>query len=481
MSVKTLVIEDDPAIQTLLAAVLRGREHEVTAVDSAEAALQQMELQRFDLMVVDWMLPGMDGLSLTRMVHERDPSVVLLVVTGRDQEGDLAQVLGAGANDYLAKPFTMQELEVRLAVNEARVTERRHRYRAEAELRAIVDSIPDAVVICDESRRVLGVNPGFTRLTGMQPSQIMGQSSERFYESKADFQEDAIRFSPQSSPTPYERRYRMVDGRSFLSESVTGPVRGPDGGIGWVTIFRDLTARREMAERLRMTDRLAQIGLLSSGVAHEINNPLTFVLINLNVLTQELRDMDPSGESAQIQDLIGVVEDAEEGCHRVGNIVKSMRSFARGDDHHPEKVVLQDLVDNSLVVMASSLRRRADVKLDYQPTPEVLAVPADLAQVILNLLKNAEEAIPKGEKGLIQIRIRGDEGQALLEIEDSGPGIPANVRARMFDAFYSTKGGNSTGLGLATAQSTVTRLGGVITCESRTGHGTVFKLRLPPA
>jgi signal transduction histidine kinase len=235
-----------------------------------------------------------------------------------------------------------------------------------------------------------------------------------------------------------------------------------------------------MSERLRMTDRLAQIGLLSAGVAHEINNPLTFVLINLNVLSQEIADLDPAQKDPVLQDLLTVVADAEEGCLRVSEIIKALRTFARGDDHRPEKVIISELVSNALVVLNASLRRRAQVVTHFEPSPTVLAPPGDLALVIINLIKNAEETIPPDSKGTINVHVGTLNGQALLEVRDQGPGIPNNVKVRMFDAFYSTKGGRSTGLGLATSQSIVTRLGGVITCESHMGLGSTFRVLLPP-
>lgn len=480
MMLSCLVVEDDLTNRTWVTQLLKLRGMEVEAVDSAESALLSLERQSFDLLIVDWVLPEMDGLSLTRLVRDKHPDTIILVVTGRTEAGALEQVIASGASDYLAKPFTAPALYARLAVSEARVADRHSREKAEGQVHTIVEGIPDAVVFWDTKGTIRRVNGSFTRMTGLSAQDCVGREKGSLYLDQDKWEQDRKGFDKKGSGL-YERSYLRADGTSFLAESSTGPVTAQGGQTGWVTIFRDISPRVEMAERLRMTDRLAQIGLLSAGVAHEINNPLTFVLINLNVLGQELGDLDPDQTDAVIQDLLTVVADAEEGCQRVSEIIKALRTFARGDDHRPEKVVLSDLVSNALVVLNASLRRKAKVITNFEDAPTVLAPPGDLAQVVINLIKNAEETIPSGEKGSINIRVATQNGQALLEVRDEGPGIPANVQVRMFDAFYSTKAGRNTGLGLATSQSIVTRLGGVITCESHMGRGTTFRVLLPPA
>lgn len=481
MQLSCLLVEDDPANRAYTVQLLKVRGVRVLAVASAEAALELLQTQRFDLLIIDWMLPGMDGLSLVRWVRQTDPDAAILVVTGRDGDKDLEQVMAAGASDYLAKPFTPPAFFARLAVSQARVQDLRRRQQAEGQVRTIVQSMPDAVVFWDMTGIVRRVNASFTQLTGLSAEQALGQSLRVLYQQDSQWSEDLQRGAAEIQSAPVERSFVRADGLSFRAECSTGAVKTQGGQMGWVTIFRDISQRIQMTERLRMTDRLAQMGLLSGGIAHEINNPLTFVLINLNVLEQELQELDPSGQDANLTEMRSIVTDSVEGCHRVSEIIKALRSFARGSDHRPEKVQIADLVSNSLLVLHASLRRRADVHTEFEETPTVLAPPGDLAQVIINLIKNAEECVPPGEKGNIYIRVGQEQGQVLLEVRDEGPGIPANVRARMFDAFYSTKSGRNTGLGLATSQSIVTSLGGVIICESELDRGTTFKVLLPPA
>ena len=480
MKLSCLVVEDDPTNRIWVTQLLRLRGLEVQAVANAEAALELLHERSFDLLIVDWVLPEMDGLTLTRKVRVSHPDTIILVVTGRTEAGALEQVMASGASDYLAKPFTAPALYARLAVSEARVMDRRSRQQAEGEVRTIVEGIPDAVVFWDTQGTIRRVNDSFTRMTGRSSESCIGRNKGILYLNPDEWKADKKRFKQKDSVL-YERSYVQADGTHFLAESSTGPVTAQGRQVGWVTIFRDISRRVEMAERLRMTDRLAQIGLLSAGVAHEINNPLTFILINLNVLSQELGDLDPDKKDAVIQDLLTVVADAEEGCQRVTEIIKALRTFARGDDHRPEKVMLSELVSNALVVLNATLRRRAQVITHFDDAPTVLAPPGDLAQVIINLIKNAEETIGHDERGTINIHVGTLNGQALLEVRDEGPGIPNNVQVRMFDAFYSTKAGRNTGLGLATSQSIVTRLGGVITCESYMGRGTTFRVLQPPA
>ena len=181
MSLSCLVVEDDPTNLKWIQHLLLLRDFDVEAVMSAEDALQRLAERDFDLLIVDWILPEMDGLTLTRLVRETDSDIIILVVTGRTEDGALEQVIASGASDYLAKPFTAPALYARMAVSEARMMERRSRQKAEQQVDTIVEGMPDAVVFWDTEGKIRRINDSFTRMTGLKKQDCIGKSKGVIY------------------------------------------------------------------------------------------------------------------------------------------------------------------------------------------------------------------------------------------------------------------------------------------------------------
>lgn len=477
----------------LLAGGLASRDHEVQSVDRAEAALKLLHAgERFEILVVDWMLPGMSGLELTRIARRmssRWQAMTILVVTARDSTEGLRHVLDAGASDFLQKPFRLQELQIRLAVAEQAVMEQQSRIRAErelartkAEMESIFNALPIGVVQTDTELRVRRANPAFIEITRCSTLPT-GVPLGRFVMDPSWSDRHLGSLRGKDKPHPEEQRFHRADGTTFVAETVSSTVVGEDGEPeSFICAVTDVTLRAEMHERLRMTDRLAQIGTLASGVSHEINNPLTSILGNLSFLEGELLTLDPADADPMIRELRVTVSDAQQGCDRVRQIVHKLRTFARADESTMSTVSVNELLEETTQLMAATLRSRCELNFDFEPVPVVQANPSTLGQVFLNLLRNAAEASPRGRRGAVAVRTRMDRDLVVVEVEDEGPGIPEDVRARMFDPFFTTKAGTkATGLGLATSQSIVTALGGAIVCETTLGKGTLFRVSLPPA
>jgi signal transduction histidine kinase len=246
----------------------------------------------------------------------------------------------------------------------------------------------------------------------------------------------------------------------------------------------------EMVKRLRHADerhtlgeRLASIGRLAAGVAHEINTPLAAAIANMALVAEELprllREDDP--RRAFIKDALG---DAREAAERVRIIVRDLKTFSRGDDETIGSVDLRRVVEAALNMVKNEIRHRARLVKDYGPTPAVKVNEARLGQVVLNLLLNAAQAIPEGDASHNEIRIVTAvlAEHVSLEVHDTGSGMPPEVVARIFDPFYTTKPvGFGTGLGLSICHGIVAAFGGHIQVESRPGRGSTFRVLLPVA
>ena len=248
---------------------------------------------------------------------------------------------------------------------------------------------------------------------------------------------------------------------------------------GVVVNFRDVTERKAMEARLMMADRMVSVGTLAAGVAHEINNPLAYVVANLDLVAGALTKADtmPEGE------LLRSVRDAQEGAERVRKIVRDLKTFSRSDEDRRGPVDLRAVIDASANLAWNEIRHRARLVKDHaRDLPKVSANESRLAQVLLNLLVNAAQAIPEGAADQNEIRIttRTREGRVIVSVSDTGAGIARETLPRLFDPFFTTKPpGEGTGLGLFICQNIVSALGGTISVESEPGKGSTFSLDLP--
>ena len=281
------------------------------------------------------------------------------------------------------------------------------------------------------------------------------------------------------SEEPYETIGLRADGTRFFAEvqARTGPVdfRGQPSRV---VAVRDVTARKQLEAKLIFADRMASLGTLAAGVAHEINNPLSAVMLSLQLARKELaRDQD-----ARLARTVELLANAAESAERVQRIVKELRALARPEDEPLAQIDLAEVIAYAQSIASYQIRHRARVDVRIAPLPPLYGGRARLEQVILNLLVNAAQAIPDdGAEHLIGIDVRehGPDRFA-IEVHDTGVGIPPELRARIFDPFVTTKPvGEGTGLGLSICHTIVTSLGGTIDVESEIGKGTTFRVVLP--
>jgi len=235
--------------------------------------------------------------------------------------------------------------------------------------------------------------------------------------------------------------------------------------------------------QLIFNDRLASMGKLAAGVGHEINNPLAYVISNLNFLSKELHRTQGAPSEEDLKELLTAVSDAKEGAERVRVIVQDLKTLSRPDDAHNGRADLKTVVRAAVKIASHEIRRRARLVEELSDdVPPVQGNASRLGQVFLNLLINAAHAIPEGqvEENEIRITARQETPEyVLVEIRDTGCGIPPENLDRIFDPFFTTKPvGEGTGLGLAMVHSIITTLGGTITVESELDRGTTFRLSL---
>ena len=269
------------------------------------------------------------------------------------------------------------------------------------------------------------------------------------------------------------------------TSDLSTPARFASGTLPATRSARELEAT---SEQLIQADRLAALGTLSAGVAHEINNPLTYVLVNVEHVGRQLRAHLASGEPLGIEDIesyLTTLGQALEGATRVRGIVRDLMTFASGHVETKSLVDVRRVIEASLTLTAHELRYRARVERRLREVPPVLGNEARLGQVFLGLLVNAARAIPEGDAANNTVTVETDVaegGRLRVLISDTGEGISPVDLPRVFDPFFTTRtGGESTGLGLSIAHGVVLSLGGRLSVSSTLGKGTEFCVELPAA
>lgn len=250
-------------------------------------------------------------------------------------------------------------------------------------------------------------------------------------------------------------------------------------------VFQDVTERKRLQERVTLSERMATVGTLAAGVAHEINNPLTWVIANLDAIDRGLEDLqDTASRSAdEIDQLSKMIQEAQQGADQVKRIVRDLLTYSRSQPERLGRVDVEDALDIAVNIATNQFKYRAHLVRDYGHVPAVVADQSRLTQVFVNLIVNAAQAIPERRKreGEIVLRTAVDpDGRVRVVVSDNGLGMSEEVRARIFDPFFTTKPvGVGTGLGLSITSNIVDSFRGEIQVESTEGKGTDVSVVLP--
>ncbi len=433
-----------------------------------------------------------------------------------------------------------------LIVLKEEITEQRNiRQQKEIDLaflRDLLNGIPIPVFYKNRQGVFLGCNKAFDDFMGKDREQIIGKTVYDFCPRElADryYQADEVIFQSNEGQS-YEAPVQHADGTKHDVLYFKSVLRHHDGRVmGLVGAMFDMTDRKRIEEELRSNEaqliealeevkmfnlqleqaqgrlvqqeKLAAIGFLSAGVAHEINNPLGFVQGNLSVLedyatallkvaefmvlisaagragdTEQLRALGQEADQIQeklqidyiIADLKKLLGETQDGLERIKKIVSGLRSFARSDSGEMIIANINDVIDGVVNVAWNEIKYRAELVKEYGDIPLVACNPQQLGQVFVNLLVNAAQAIP--ERGVITIRTLVREGEIVIQISDTGSGIPDDIKNKIFDPFFTTKApGKGTGLGLSISYDIIKKHGGQIELQSKIGEGTTFSVVLP--
>jgi len=380
---------------------------------------------------------------------------------------------------------------------------------SEERYRNLVNGLAEGLIVQGADGGITTCNPAGERLLGLvvDEENIRSSIAPEWEAVHAD-----------GSPFPGRDHPAMVALRTGEPQlDVTMGVRKADGSTTWISMsaepirdvagqvrsarstFLDITARRKaeaernsLQARVALASRLAAMGTLVTGVAHEINNPLAAALADqelaldaVKVLRDRLQGSDPIDRSAEARSLDAVAEeltDAQHGGRRIEQIVKDLSAFGRPDAKRA-RLRLMDVVDQAMRWLPASVGQAATIHVQNGGAPDVLASFGQIQQVVVNLVNNAAKATRQGHPGAIVIRlVPGDPGMARLDVIDEGTGIDPEMQERIFEPFFTNSVvGQGMGLGLSICHAIVTAHGGTLTATSKVGQGSTFRMELPMA
>ncbi len=354
--------------------------------------------------------------------------------------------------------------------------------QSEARFRALVEHIPIGVLVHRQGR-VLYMNPGLKALLGYGPEDDL--TGAPFWElippEQAALVRERIAAVVQGSSTPtMEGGMMHQDGHAVPVEVNAIPFEF-DGAPAVLAMVLDVRERKQMEAQLVLADRLAALGRLAASVGHEINNPLAYLLGNVQLLERDIARAE--GLAAETRERLGErLSVLTEGALRVRDIVRDLKSLSGGEPEKVQGTELHRVLEMCVHMAEHEIKHRASLVRDYGESVIVFASEPRLGQVFLNLLVNAAQAIPEGAPGEHEITLRTRrEGvdRVCIEVQDSGRGIPTEHRERIFEPFFTTKASGGTGLGLSISHSIVVGLGGSIRVEAAEPRGTRFVVLLP--
>jgi signal transduction histidine kinase len=362
---------------------------------------------------------------------------------------------------------------------------------AEERLRLVLGLTDSIVFEFNSEGRYVGIWTSSDDLLAMPREQVLGRTIMEVHgpQGGAFFMERVRETLETGKPVRFEYSLQVASGvRWFSAESMMAPNRPTV-----VFLVRDNTSYKKLEQQLIQADRLAALGTLAAGVAHEVNNPLSYLSANLNFLSDSLdlvrralSGVDGPMDAAYVERLLAecaeALTEAREGASRIRHVVGDLKTFARGQEPEEGFADVKRALESSLNLVMTELRQRAQVNRVLDEVSLVRGNEARLGQVFLNLLINASQAIDAGapDQNQVSVRLHEERPWVVIEIKDTGHGIPPDMLKLIFDPFFTTKPvGVGTGLGLSICHGIVTSMGGEIAVESTVGQGTCFRVKLP--
>lgn len=565
---KILIAENQSVDHNFFQNKLEDLGYTVLAAEDGLKAWEIFQKNEIKMVIADLAIPQMDGLALCRKIRSfvKDDYVYIIILVAKDKQKNTAGILEEVADDCIARPFDFKELLARVKAGERLVKyEKKNKDMQDVlmmsrnKLKIVIDSLQQEIVSIDKAYCIVSVNRTFQKNSGLSFSKLVGKpyfsnKNELFSrcckETASSLAKQVQKAFASGLPQNYLNIAKDEHGQTKYRRFNCLPIIDKSGKIFQVVIVsKDITDDMQKSEKIKflnkklhdtvrqvqtkneelqntleilkttqsqilLSEKMASVGQLAAGVAHEINNPVGFVSSNLKTLSDYQNDINKLLEHYRqlitnlkdaakdlpflieekidqietlekeididfiLDDVMDLVGECKDGTKRIKNIVLDLKDFAHPGEDKLKLTNINKGIESTLNVVQNELKYKAVITKDYGDMPLVECYPQQLNQVFMNIFVNAAHAIEK--QGKIRISTREIDGCAEIKISDTGVGIPKENLSKIFDPFFTTKDvGKGTGLGMNIAYNIIKKHNGTIDVESTVGEGTTFTIQIP--
>jgi len=475
---RILIIEDDADASNLIFHTIQDEGYQASQAFDGKRGLEMIQECHPDLVLLDIMLPNLDGIELLRAIRT-DPATVslpVLLLTAKDEFGDKLKGFKAGADDYITKPFMIGELLARIRAH-LRIQELKHDLKiSEARYRSLIEHSPDGILLITPGHELLFHNNRFIEIMeGHLQFPIIGKPLAELIPQSDLFGEFRVlvqQVQEKKGLVTREIRISRSNHQTIFLEVLVMPIASEGNEVEmYQLITRNVTQRRKMEEALLQAEKIHSLGILTAGIAHEVNNPLTGISNAIQIIKKSELAPDRRGD---LCDLILT------HINRIAKIIKELHIFSKPHGQPPEIFPVAEAITET-INLARYQSRKGKVDFIWAPPSPSIYLFGDrnqFQQVMINLLVNAIQACDSG--GQISVTLERSSDRVVINVSDTGCGIPPDQLGRIFDPFFTTKRDwKGTGLGLAVSYRIIQLFKGTLNVQSTVGKGTRFTISIP--
>ena len=486
--VNVLVVDDEEGIRAGAARILKRMNCQVSTAPRGDEALRIMEESKFAIVLLDLKMPGMDGMEVLQHIHERDASVLVIIITGFATVETAIEAMKKGAYDFIPKPFEPDHLRivVRRAQEKLRLRREREQLMLERQrtlfdldmeksrIRTIIESLPNGLVVTNARGQVVLMNEAFIRHLGLPPDKGPGDQIENYIldEEFCNLVKEVSQGKGGDSEDITPCEIALPGDRYFLARG--RPVMGEDGErLGAVITLVNITA-------MKVLDQMKSEFVAK--VSHELRSPLSTIHEQLAMVLSDMVKEDPEKE----QHILSRAKEKTQGLiSLIGDLLDLSRIESGVMAHEPKPVPVDELLRSIVDFLGARAKAKSQslvAEISEDTRPVVMADIIGLESIFGNLIANAINYTPEGGEIRVIVQITGEN--VVVKVADNGFGIEARHQEKIFDRFFRVKDDNTryitgTGLGLPIVKGLVDSLDGTIAVDSAPGKGSTFIVRLP--